>query len=171
MKNYLIIFLVISSCSLTKKIESPVIYISNSSSRPINNIQCQLPNHIVSIKTINPGQNRSQSFYMKKHQDFFGDVKCFWDNNLGERKIASFAVEPHHLPSIKDKYEYPFLQIFLEQDSYEIYTNDSIDYLNKSRVMDEKMKKSYRQAILDKYGNNPDSSLIDIQNKDMPRSY
>lgn len=171
MKYYFIIIFLISSCSSLKKIESPVIYISNSSARPINNIQCQLPNHTVSLKSINPGQNRSQSFYMAKNEDFFGDIKCFWDNSLSERKVANFSIEPHHLPSIKDKYEYPFLQIFLEQDSYEIYTNDSIDYLNKSRVMDEKMKKSYRQAILDKYGNNPDPSLIDIQNKDMPRSY
>lgn len=171
MKYFLIIFFIISSCGFTKQIESPVIYISNSSPRFINNIQCQFPNHTVTLKSISPGQNRSQSFYLRKNEEFFGEIKCFWDNNLGERKIASFAVEPHHLPSIKDKYEYPFLQIFLEQDSYEIYTNDSIDYLNKSRVMDEKMKKSYRQAIQDKYGDNPDSSLIDIQNKNMPRSY
>jgi hypothetical protein len=57
----LLVILFLFSCSL-KKIESPVIYITNISSSEIRNINCQFPDHQINLTLLDPGKSRSQSF-------------------------------------------------------------------------------------------------------------
>lgn len=162
MNKYFIIFLlIIVNCQT--KYESPVIYISNSSGKSLTSINCNFPNHHISLSHINPGETRSQSFYISSEKEFFGQIKCFWNNNLNEKKIGDFIIEKKHLPSFGNKFEYPYIHIFIDQDNYEIITNDIVDYVNKTRIMDERLLKNHKQAILDKFYN-PDKSLIGIEN-------
>jgi len=163
-KYFIIILLITVNCQAKR--ESPVIYISNNSAKPLTAINCDFPNHHISLSHINPGETRSQAFYISSEKEFFGQIKCFWSNNLNEKKISDFILEKKHLPSFDDKFEYPYIHIFLDQDSYEIITNDIIDYTNKSRMMDERMSKNHKQAILDKFYN-PDQSLIGVENRNI----
>ena len=145
----LLVILFLFSCSL-KKIESPVIYITNISSSEIRNINCQFPDYQINLTTLDPGKSRSQSFYISSHDKFFGDIKCFWINEIGEKKLADFSLEKRHLPSIAEEYEYPYLQIYLDQDYYEVITSDSIDLINKTQMMEQKINKSFKDSILRK---------------------
>ncbi len=163
-KYFIIIFLFIISCKT--KIESPVIYISNNSGKPISKINCNLPNHRISINSIDPGQTRSQSFYISGSKEFFGPIKCSWNNALNELMVNDFTLEKHHLPSFDNKTEYPYIQFFLGQNRYDILTSDEIDFLNKSRMFDESLKFNFRQAIVNKY-NNQNNSLISVEDKNL----
>ena len=163
-KYFIIILLFLIACK--NKIESPVIYISNNSEKPIRKINCNLPNHRISIDSINPGETRSQSFYISGSKEFFGPIKCSWNNNQNELMVNDFTLEKHHLPSIDQKSEYPYIQFFLGQNHYDILTSDEIDFINKSRVFDESLKFNFKQAIIGKYSNQ-NNSLISVENTDL----
>ncbi len=163
-KYFILILLSIIACK--NKIESPVIYISNNSEKPITKIICNLPNHRISISNINPGETRSQSYYLSGSKEFFGSIKCSWNNHLNELMVNDFTLEKHHLPSIDNKTEYPYIQFFLGQNRYDILTSDEIDFLNKSRFFDESLKLNFKQAIVNKYSNQ-NNSLISVENTNL----
>ncbi len=66
-----LIFIFFAACG---KLESPVIYFSNVSPEPIKDIQCRWGRKFLNLPTLNPGDSRSQSFYLSSSSDFFDSV-------------------------------------------------------------------------------------------------
>ena len=114
-KYFIIILLLLTACN--NVMESPVVYISNNSEKPITKISCKLPKNRISIDNINPGETRSQSFYISGSKEFFGPIKCSWNNYRNELMVNDFTLEKHHLPSIDQKSEYPYIQFFFRAKS------------------------------------------------------
>jgi hypothetical protein len=160
---FILVSLFLVSCGTHK--ESPAIYFSNASLAPINDIQCNWAGkNILSLPLLNPGESRSQSFYMDSNSDFFGNINISWRNNNGERISREINFSPNNLSSIFDSTTYNFVQLYLDQDELEITTSDAPDLSGKTRKMDRLLaqyKESYKQSG---HGAAPQSSLISVQN-------
>ncbi len=156
------------SCGPSK--ESPVIYFSNGSLAPVRDIQCNWAgNNALTLPLLNPGDSRSQSFYMHGISDFFGTVTINWRNDRGERIQREFVFRRNHLPSIEDTTTYNYVQFYLDQEELELVSSDAPDLSGKTRKM-ERMLAQMKQAYLNIH--NPDSiptgqtSLIRVQHID-----
>lgn len=159
---FVLVSLFLVSCGSHK--ESPVIYFSNASLAPINDIKCSwAKKNVLGLPRLNPGESRSQSFYMNSNSDFFGNIAISWRNNNGERISREINFQPNNLPSISDSTTYNFIQIYLDQDELEIATSDAPDLSGKTRKMDRlltKYQEAYKQSG---HGAAPQSSLISVQ--------
>jgi len=161
---FVLVSLFLVSCSVRK--ESPMIYFSNASLAPINDIKCSwVEKNILSLPLLNPGESQSQSFYMdNNYSDFFGNITISWRNNNGKRISREINFQPNNLPSISDSTTYNFIQFYLDQDELEITTSDAPDLSGKTLKMDRlltKYKEAYKQTG---YVAVPQNSLISVQN-------
>ena len=160
---FVLVSLFLVSCGSHK--ESPAIYFSNLSASPISDIKCDwAKKNVLGLPRLNPGESRSQSFYINSNSDFFGNIAISWRNNNGERISREINFQPNNLPSISDSTTYNFIQIYLDQDELEITTSDSPDLSGKTRKMDRllaKYQEAYKQSG---HGRVSQSSLISVQN-------
>jgi hypothetical protein len=140
----------ISSCSVgTPKLESPVIYFSNASVRPIKNIRVQWVNNTaLSLQALNPGDSRSQSFYMHNNSQFFGLVKVTWTNDVGDNILREFYFRENHMPSINDRSTYNYAQIYFDQNDLEIVGSDAPDLPGKTVRMDRLLANYKNQFVI-----------------------
>lgn len=152
MKKLILVFLVgfINSCSSVVKKESPAIYISNASSKPISDIRIiWAEDNILTLHKLNPGETQSQSFYINSNSEFFGLVKVSWTNSDDEGVSREIYFKENHMPNIVDEEMYSYVQIYLEQNDFEILSSDAVDLTSKTRR---------RDAMLLSYKNNYESS-------------
>ena len=133
---FLLLSLLLISCGTIH--ESPVIYLSNASLKPIKNINCEWSKrHVLSLSALNPGESRSQSFYIKDDAAFFGLVKVSWTNDEGSEISREFFFRKTDLPSIDDPKAYNYAQLYFDQHSVEISTSDAPDLSEKTVKMDQ----------------------------------
>lgn len=119
------------------KLESPVVYFSNASPSPIRNIRVYWVNNtVLSLDALNPGDSRSQSFYMHNSSNFFGLVKVTWLNISGDMITREFYFRENNLPSIKDHSTYNYVQIYFDQHDLEVVGSDAPDLSGKTVRMD-----------------------------------
>ena len=160
--QFLLLSLLLISCRAT--LESPMIYISNASLKPIKNINCEWSKkHVLSLSTLNPGENRSQSFYMNNDAEFFGLVKISWTNDEDSRISHEFFFRKTNLPSIKDPPTFNYVQLYFDQHSVEVTTSDSPDLSGKTAKMD-KLLIFYRDQYAKEH-KAANTQLIDAQTR------
>jgi hypothetical protein len=165
MKKIILIFLsfLTFSCGAQKK-ESPVIYFSNSSPNPIQNIECEwAEENKLSLSVLNPGQSRSESFYVRDDSNFFGQVKVSWQNANGEKIAREFFFNKNNLPSFSDPTIYSYVQLYLDQEEMEITTSDAPDLAGKTRKMD-RILAQYRDSYVSGK-KQVETSLIRVQSQ------
>jgi hypothetical protein len=133
------LLLLINSCSSTK--ESPVIYFSNVSPEIVKNIECSWNENTLSLASLNPGDTRSQSFYIDDNQDFFGPVYITWYNANNEKISKNFNFNKENLPSINDHTTYNYIQLYFDQSDIEVTSSDVADLTGKIRRMELIMNK------------------------------
>jgi hypothetical protein len=134
-----VIFLsLLTSCST---VESPVIYLSNASPESVRNIECNWNGNLLSLKGLNPGDTRSQSFFISSDSKFFGPIYATWYNAKGDRLSKSFNFKKENMPSISDKTYYNYVQLYFDQDDIEVMTSDVADLSGKVRRMEQVMNK------------------------------
>ncbi len=154
-----IIFIFLTACL---KQESPVIYFSNVSPEPIKDIQCRWGRKFLNLPTLNPGDSRSQSFYISDSSDFFDTVSISWRRSTGEQLIREFSFRENNMPSIEDETTYNYVQFYLDQDEMEIVSSDAPDLPGKTRKM-ERLMSFYKSNYDKSHRNEPiKSSLVTI---------
>ncbi len=153
------------SCASSKTIESPTIYLSNLSEKPIFDIKCQFPSgDTLSLPYLAPGISRSQAFNIASNADFFGKILVSWKN--GEKRILEreFYLMKKNLPSIDNTSSFNYLQFFLEQEDFEVISSDAPDLAAKAKRMEDVLNQ-----IAENHKNNIDQpvsySLIRITPK------
>ena len=152
------------ACSGNHVKEGPVIYFSNVSVTPITKINCIWSDkNELTLPTLNPGDSRSQSFYLKQDSDFFGTVNISWNNSKGEKVVKEFNFREKHLPSMDDTTTYNYIQLYLDQEDIDVVTSDSADLTGKTRRMD-RLLTQYRDAYAQGH-TTPQTSLINVQPK------
>lgn len=157
---FLLLSFLLISCGTNR--ESPMIYFSNASLKPIKNINCEwAEKHVLSLPSLNPGESRSQSFYIKDNTDFFGLVKISWTNDEGNNISREFFFRKTNLPSIDDPTTYNYVQLYFDQHYVEITTSDSPDSGGKAAKMDELMVFYSEQYVKNHKAENP--QLISVQ--------
>lgn len=138
-------FLILSSLLLVgcgSTIESPVIYFSNASPASIRNIEVSwAKKESLTLAGLNPGDTRSQSFFISSDSKFFGPVYATWFNARGDRMSKNFNFKKENMPSIHDKTTYNYVQLYFDQEDIEITTSDSPDLTGKVRRMETVMNK------------------------------
>ncbi len=138
-------FLILASLFLVgcgANIESPVVYFSNASSGPIKNIEVSwAKNNALTLAGLNPGDTRSQSFFISSDSQFFGSVYAVWHNSRGDRMSKNFNFRKENLPSMDDKTTYNYVQLYFDQEDIEVTTSDVADLTGKVRRMDQVMNK------------------------------
>ncbi|MBU6140350.1 MAG: hypothetical protein KGP29_02175 [Proteobacteria bacterium] len=135
LSSTLLLFL-LASCASSLR-ESPMIYISNSSLKPIKNINCEwAKKHVMTLPVLNPGETRSQSFYIENDAEFFGLVSVSWTNDDGKNIAREFFFRKTNLPSIEDHTTYNYVQLYFDQQYVEITTSDAPDLSGKTTKMD-----------------------------------
>jgi hypothetical protein len=148
MKKLILIFsaILLASCAIIQK-ESPAIYISNASSQPINDIRIiWARDNILTLHKLNPGETQSQSFHITSNSDFFGLVKISWTNHNDEGISREIFFKKNHMPNIEDGEMYSYVQIYLEQNDFEILSSDAVDLTSKTRRRDA-MLLSYKNSF------------------------
>lgn len=168
-KIFLVLLTVLlASCAPTK--ESPVIYFSNASLAPIRDIQCTWAReNALSLPLLQPGDSRSQSFYMHDFDDFFGPVYISWRNDRGEKLIREFSFKANNLPSIEDHTTYNFVQFYLDQEEMELVSSDAPDLAGKTRKMERllaQIKRAYSEGSGHESISPIQTSLIRVQHID-----
>lgn len=162
--SVIILGFLLFSCA-AKKIESPVIYLSNASLDPIKNIECNWAGqNLLTLPILEAGDSRSQSFYLANSQEFFGLVVLSWRNKDGEKLTREFYFRQNNLPSIDDHTTYNYVQFYLDQEEMEIVGSDAPDLAGKTRKMERLLAriKANQQEVL-----NPiETSLIRVQHID-----
>lgn len=167
MKNkFLIIFLNLffaaCSTSLIER-ESPAVYFSNVSPKPITNIKCSwVGQNVLALPSLAPGVSRSQSFNIGGEQNFFGSVNISWNNFEGEAMEKNFVLRKEHLPNFSDSTTYNYVQIYFDQHDAEIITSDIVDLSGKTRKMDRLMK-VYSTNYSEHNPKNLDNALITVR--------
>ena len=146
------IFLILASLLLVgcsaDNIESPVIYFSNASPEPIKNIEVNWSQkNSLTLAALNPGDTRSQSFFISNESKFFSPVYVTWYNAKGERVSKNFNFRKENLPSINDKTTYNYVQLYFDQEDIEIITSDAADLTGKIRRMEQAMNKHHDSFI------------------------
>lgn len=132
------VLLFTASCS---SVESPVVYFSNASPEQVKNIECNWNGNLLSLKALNPGDTRSQSFFISGDNRFFGPVYVTWFNAKGDRLSKNFNFKKENMPSISDKTYYSYIQLYFDQDDIEVMTSDVADLSGKVRRMEQMMNK------------------------------
>lgn len=146
-KIYYFLFFILIGCSAASKKESPTIYFSNASSDMIKNIEVRWAlKNVLSLPALSPGDSRTQSFYIKKEDDFFGEVSVSWYNARGEKMSKNFVLRKEHLPSINDKFAFNYAQFYFFQDDVEVISSDIVDINGKTKMMDRMMIKYKMEA-------------------------
>jgi len=135
-KISLILLLFLAACANK---ESPVIYFSNVSAAPIKDIQCRWGKKLLNLPALDPGDSRSQSFYISDDSDFFDAVSISWRTDGGDRIIREFAFRENNMPSIEDDTTYNYVQFYIDQDEMEIVSSDAPDLPGKTRKMERLM--------------------------------
>lgn len=159
----ILISLLLVACGGATK-ESPVIYFSNASSSPIAKIKCNwAEKNELTLPVLNPGDSRSQSFYIKDDADFFGTVNISWSNSKGEKVVKEFNFREKHLPSMDDSTTYNYVQLYFDQEDIDVISSDSADLTGKTRRMD-RLLTQYRDAYAQGHST-PQTSLISVQPK------
>lgn len=144
------IFVIIAALFLVScgaNIESPVVYFSNASPEPVRNIECNWNGNILSLGALNPGDTRSQSFFLTSDSKFFGPVYVVWYNDKGDRVSKNFNFKKENLPSIRDKTTYNYVQLYFDQFDIEVSTSDAADLTGKVRRMEQVMNKYHDDFI------------------------
>lgn len=152
----------LNSCKSALR-ESPVIYISNASLKPIKDIRCEWASkNALNLPELNPGETRSQSFYISGEQEFFGLVRIFWTNENDNTLSREFFFRKTSLPSIEDRTTYNYVQLYLDQDSIDVTTSDSPDIGGRSEKMDKLLTLYHSQYTKEHKADDP-SRLISVQ--------
>lgn len=155
----------LASCGANR--ESPVIYFSNASLAPVRDIQCNWTRkNALTLPVLNPGDSRSQSFYMSSTDDFFGPIYISWRNDRGEKIVREFSFRANNLPSIDDDTTYNYVQFYLDQEELELVSSDAPDLAGKTRKM-ERLLAQIKRAYADGTNHDPaapiQTSLIRVQ--------
>lgn len=153
-------FFVISCAGVAH--ESPVIYFSNASSEPIKNIRCEWASNVLTLPSLNPGDSRSQSFYINKVSHFFGLVKVSWVSEKGDEVKKEFFFHEKNLPSLADPTTYNYVQLYFDQSDLEIVSSDAPDLGGKTRRMDQLLSE-YRNQYSQGHPKSVQTSLIRVQ--------
>ena len=152
-----------SAVSISKK-TSPVVYFSNASGENLTNIRVIWGNeNILSLSNLKPGDTRSQSFEIASSSDFFGLVRISWTNGKGEGVSREFFFRKNNLPSMDDDSTYNYVQIYLEQNNFEVMTSDAADLESKTKRRDA-MLKFYSQKAGTTSTDHIPTSLIRVEN-------
>lgn len=164
LKKFFIFTALVFLANCSAKRESPVVYLSNASPEPIANIRCDWPDgNVLTLAGLDPGDSRSQSFYIRRDSDFFGTINVSWTNAKGEAQKKAFNLRKEHLPSISDHTTYSFVQLYIDQEDLEIVTSDIPDLGGKNRRMEAMLAKYHNDYALS-HGKGQ-SALIAIQPK------
>jgi hypothetical protein len=141
-----------------------MIYLSNASPGPITNIRCTWADgNILTLPGLDPGDSRSQSFYILGTQSFFGTIHVSWRDSKGDAVTKSFNLRPEHLPSITDRTMYSYVQLYIDQEDLEVVTSDIVDLSGKTRRMEKLLSKYHNDyALTHNMGQN---ALISVQPK------
>jgi hypothetical protein len=159
-----IMHLLLVSCAGAKK-ESPVIYFSNVSLEPIKEIRCFWgEKNTLTLPLLNPGDSRSQSFYIGKSSEFFGLIKILWKNSKDETVVKEFYFTSKNLPSMSERDAYNYVQLYIDQEDVEIVTSDVADLSSKTRRM-EKILVQNRAQYFESHPKAVATSLIRVQTK------
>jgi hypothetical protein len=164
-RKFLLILVVFGSCScsvVSGSKPSPVVYFSNASDKPLTNIHAiWAEGNILNLTRLDPGDTRSQSFEISSDDDFFGLVRISWTNGEGDGVSREFFFRKNNLPSIGDSSTYNYVQIYLEQNNFEVISSDAADLESTTHRRDA-MLKSYKEATATYQPNIP-SSLIRVE--------
>lgn len=156
----ILLTILLASCGSMR--ESPVIYISNASLKPITNINCEWSKkHVLTLPTLNPGESRSQSFYIKDPAEFFGLVKISWTNGKNEKITREFFFRKVNLPSINDHTTYNYVQLYFDQNYVEVTTSDMPDLSGKTKKMDDTLV--FYKNLYAKGHEEENTKLIEVQ--------
>lgn len=164
MKKFIILANFFLTACVGAKIESPVVYISNASPEVVKNIRIDWVKNLLSLPALNPGDSRSQSFYIRSNDDFFGLIKVSWVNSEGNNINREFFFRAPNMPSIDDHTTYNYVQIYLDQYDFEIVSSDAPDLTGKTRRM-EQLLTSYREQYAGGHPAKVESALIRVQPK------
>lgn len=152
----------LTSCTTTLR-ESPVIYISNASAKPLKNVKCEWASkHVLNLSVLNPGETRSQSFYIREEPEFFGLVRISWSNDDNKTIAREFFFRKVSLPSIEDRKTYNYVQLYIDQNYVDISTSDSPDIAGRTDQMD-KMLSLYHNQYIKEHNTNDPAQLITVQ--------
>ncbi|MBP7709728.1 MAG: hypothetical protein KA100_01490 [Rickettsiales bacterium] len=159
--------LTLFSCGAISQVESPVIYFSNASLAPVRDIQCSWAGeNLLTLPLLNPGESRSQSFYIGGASEFFGAINITWRNDKGERLIREFNFRENNLPSVNDSTTYNYVQFYLDQEELELVSSDAPDLAGKTRKM-EKLLAQLKAAYAEGHTTTAiQTSLIRVQHID-----
>jgi hypothetical protein len=141
-----LIFIPLNSCAtlITNKGYSPSIEFSNLSNKKITNLDCNWAGviHTNAFKIL-PGVSKSESYYLRNLNNFYGTVHLTWENEAGKKFEKTFEFSENDLPiediknhkallheAAKNKdYSNPKLSLFVKfeftQDGVEFYTSHS----------------------------------------------
>ncbi len=147
MKKFVLVLILLSVVSCAANLESPVLYLSNASSDRVRNIECNWNGNLLTLAALNPGDTRSQSFFVRSDVEFFGPVVLSWYNGKGDRVSKSFNFKKENLPSINDKTLYNYVQLYLDQEDAEIVSSDIPDLTGKVRRMEQVMNRYHDEFI------------------------
>lgn len=162
-KFIIISLLFLNSCASISKRESPNIYFSNASNKVISNIRCNWAGVRMSLPSLNPGDTRSQNFYIRSDSEFFGLIKLSWTNNDGRSFNKEFFFGEKHLPSLGEDEDYKYVQLYFDDYGAEVVSSDIADLSGKVRRMEKILVERHNQFIKT-HKNNPNSHhLIKIQ--------
>ncbi|OFW79778.1 MAG: hypothetical protein A2887_01545 [Alphaproteobacteria bacterium RIFCSPLOWO2_01_FULL_40_26] len=163
-KSFLLLpFFFLLGCAIGNfKRESPVIYFSNASFAPIKNITCEWAGHVLTLPALNPGDSRSQSFYLSSAARFFGLVKLSWTNDDGEIVRREFFFKENNLPSFDDPTTYNYVQLYFDQHGMEIISSDAPDLTGKTQKMDQLLA-IYHEKYLKGHKPSDDNALISVK--------
>ena len=166
-KKILILLATLALFSCAAKLESPVIYFSNASLAPVRDIQCAWAGeNLLSLPLLNPGDSRSQSFYIHNSSEFFGPVNISWRNDKGEKLVREFNFRENNLPSFNDSTTYNYVQFYLDQEELELVSSDAPDLAGKTRKM-ERLLAQLKVAYAEGHTTTPmQTSLIRVQHID-----
>lgn len=153
------------SCSgLSSKEIGPSIYFSNISSKKIKNIRAYWSGTQLSLPSLVPGDSRSQNFYIRDANDFFGNVRINWTMENGRSKVKEFLIGKIHLPNFANE-DYKYVQIYLDEDEAEVITSDIIDLSSKMRRMEKILIKRHNEYINRQHEPGEANHLIKVQPK------
>ena len=152
--------LTLASCASQKK--GPDVYFSNASSEPISDIRCDWARrNTLTLPKLNPGDRRTQSFYINSYSDFFGTIVVTWFNSRGEKLSEEFNFRERHLPSIEDETTYNYVQLYFYQDGVSVLSSDAPNLPGETKRMDNLLKR-YHASFATK-NQTTDQALIRVE--------
>jgi len=158
---FLLSLTLLASCATPH--EGPMIYISNASVKPIKNVKCRWASkHVLSLPNLNPGETRSQSFYINSEAEFFGLIQISWSNDNDRTVSREFFLRKTSLPSINDPKTYNYVQLYLDSDYVDVTTSDSPDITGKAERMDKMLNLYHEQYVKENNITDP-KQLISVQ--------